>query len=139
MIIDAQHLFSNAQAITGTVVSTNVIDLLKDRDIGIGEKMAVVVAFPVALNGGTIDIIVQTDDNEAFSSAVTLIAHPQIAAAAAIAGSRFNIPIPADRRCERYLRVQYTLGANTATVTTFLTGADMVQNENVFPDAITIS
>jgi hypothetical protein len=39
MYIDAQNLFSDAQAVTADAVGTNVIDLTIDRSIGNGEPM----------------------------------------------------------------------------------------------------
>lgn len=48
MIHDAQNLFSDAQALTATAVSTNVIDLGIARDIGTGENLYVFVTIDVA-------------------------------------------------------------------------------------------
>ena len=43
MYTDAQNLFSDAQALTVTADSTNVIDLGVDRNVGQGEPLAVVI------------------------------------------------------------------------------------------------
>lgn len=63
MIHDAQLLFSDAQAITGSasVVSTNVVDLGIARDIGTGENLYVFVSVDVAFTAGgiTVDVVLQ--------------------------------------------------------------------------------
>ena len=55
MILDSLLKFSDAQALTATADSTNVIDLSNDRDIGIGEPMALVVTVGVAADFTTGD------------------------------------------------------------------------------------
>lgn len=144
MIIDAQHLFSDAQALSATGASTNIIDLGSDRNIGLGEPMAVVVTIDVAADRTTGDetytVQLQTDDNAAFSSAANVGGAYSILQYTA--GSRFVIPLPIGTETERYLRLNYTLGGTTPsiTVTAFLTPLRMVgAGENVYyADAITI-
>lgn len=117
MILDAFLLFSDAQALTATAVSTNVVDLTKDIDIGPGVAMTVMIELDVASDGTTGDetytAALQTDDNEAFSSATTLntITIPRSTAA----GTVYELPVPETN--ERYLRLNYTLGGTTPTVT----------------------
>ena len=55
MILDAQLLFSDAQAITAAAGSTNTIDLGAVRDIGTGEPLYVVVSVDVAFTDGSSD------------------------------------------------------------------------------------
>lgn len=141
MIIDSQQLFSDAQALTGTAASTNLIDIAQERRIGTGEPMAVVVSVDVALAGTspTLAIAVQSDDNSGFSSAATITSSQTISSAAA--GSKFVLPIPSGLSTERYVRLNYTLGGTspTVTVTAFLQPASMIQNDAYYADAITIS
>jgi len=139
--IDFQQRVSTAQAIStvGNNFSTDVIDLLSDRDIGVGEPMAFVINFNVALAGTTptFKASIQTDDNSGFSSAATLIEGQSLSAAAA--GTQLVIPVPDTN--ERYIRLNYVLGGTTptATVTADLRPMSMIQNARVYPDGFTIS
>lgn len=146
MIIDAHLRFSVAQSLAATAVSTNVIDLGAERRIGSGTPMAIVIVVTTALDGANVDetytATIQTDDNEAFSSAVTL---PGTGAASlprgSAAGTRFILPIPSGSATERFIRLNYTVAGTTPSgnVTAFLTAMDMIQNEAYYADAITIS
>lgn len=144
MIIDAQLLFSDSQALTATAVSTNVIDLSSDRNVGIGKPLAIVIVVDVALDRTTGDetyaVTLQTDDNAAFSSAATVTG--PVSLLQYTVGSRFVIAIPPNIDTERYLRLNYTLGGTTptGTLTAFIQPLDMIGvGENVYyADAITI-
>jgi len=140
MIIDSQHLFSDAQALTVTAASTNLIDLGAERKIGVGEPMAVVIACDVALAGTSPTFVatLQSDDNSGFSSAATVIASASQSSFAA--GAKLVIPLP-QGNTERYVRLNYTLGGTspTITVTSFLQPMSMIQNDVVYADGITIS
>lgn len=142
MFLDSLQLYSDAQALTATAVSTNVIDHKQDRNLGIGEPLVVVVVVDVALDRTTGDetysVTLQTDDNEAFGSPTTVVT---LSLLTYTAGTKFVIFVPADLLTERYTRLNYTLGGTTptGTVTAFLTLASMVQNNVVYADAITVS
>lgn len=116
MFLDGQLLFSDAQALSATAVSTNVIDLGVDRDIGDGEAMGVLVTVDVAADGTTTDetyvITVQTGST---ATPTTVIATRTLTYTELTAGSKWFIPIPKDN--QRYLRVNYTLGGTTPSVT----------------------
>lgn len=143
MYIDALHLFSDSQALTATAASTNVVDLGGDNNVGIGEPMAVVIAVEVAADDTTGDetysVALQTDDNSSFSSATELGTATIVRGTAA--GVKFVVGVPADERAERYLRLNYTLGGTTPTVTVsaFLIPQSMVQNYVSYADGFTIS
>lgn len=144
MIIDAQLLFSDAQALVATAVSTNVIDLGTDRNIGIGEPMAVVITVDVALDRTTGDetysVQLQTDDNVGFASPANV--GGAYALTTYVAGTKFVIPLPSGIETERFLRLNYTLGGTTplGTLTAFLQPLAMASvGENVYyPDAINV-
>lgn len=118
MYIDSLLKFSDAQALTATADSTNVVDLGADRDIGMGEPVAVVITVGVAADITTGDetyqFQVETDSVEALSSA-TVIADQTVAAANLTAGDKVVLPI--GHANERYLQVVYTLGGTTPSVT----------------------
>lgn len=142
MYTDAHNLFSDAQALTATAVSTNIIDLGSDRNIGQGEPMAVVIQTDVAADfttaNETYQIDIQTDDNDSFSSAVVISRRIPTAAQLPL-GSKLVMPLPHDN--ERYLRLNFTLGGTTPTwtVTAYLVPMSMIQADEKYPDAITIS
>lgn len=143
MYLDAQHLFSDAQALTASAASTNLVDLGGDHNVGIGEPMAVVISVDVALDGTTGDetyvFTVEADSTAAFSSAATIAT--KTAARGDAAGTKYVLPIPADESAEQFLRVYYTLGGTTptGTVTAFLIPQSMIQNYVSYPDGFTIS
>ena len=143
--VDAQLLFSDAQALTGTAVSTNIIDLGADRNIGIGVPMAVVIQLDVAADGTTGDETysaqLQTDDNSGFSSATSVGGAVTIPRGNP-AGTMFIVPLPIGTETERFIRLNYTLGGTTplATVTAYLQPANMTITPIVhYADNVTIS
>lgn len=144
MFIDAQLLFSDAQAVTADATSTNVVDLGIGRNLFDGEPMAVVITVDVAADGTTTDetyeFEVHTDDNAALSSSTQLIAQA-IGYASLTAGSTHVIPVPVGVALERYLGVKYDVGGTTPsiTVTAFLQPLSMVQKYKSYADGFTIS
>lgn len=140
MILDKNLAFSEAQVIpTGaTTASTNIVDLGAVRDIGVGEDMELVVTLTSALVGaGTVAVIIQTDDNEAFSSATTAQTIGTFAAASA-AGTKFTAKLQPGAIVERYMRVAYTAGVLTGgAASAYL--AHGVDNVRHYADAITIT
>lgn len=116
MIIDSRLEFSVKQALTQTAVSTNVIDLSTDRDIGPGRTMWVVVQVDVALDATTLDetyaVALQTSNTEGSGYAdIASVSMPR----GTPAGSRFVIGVPYAN--QRYLGLNYTLGGTTPTGT----------------------
>ena len=157
MIIDAQNLFSDAQAVTADAVGTNVIDLSQDRSIGNGEPMCVVFTVDVAADQTTGDEDYTFDVEYATNAAQTtgrqLIGRrvfesgtptaPAQDADLLVAGFRFMIPIPhtALSESERFLGIRYDVTGTTPTitVTAHLSPLNMVQAENTYPDGFTIT
>lgn len=142
MNVDAQHLYSDAQALTATAASTNLIDHGPgaERRLGTGEPMAVVIAVDVALAGTspTFQATLQSDDAAAFGSPTTVAQSKSYTALAA--GAKIVIPIPPGDATERYTRLNYTLGGTTptVTVTAFLQPMSMIQNDAVYADGFAI-
>lgn len=142
MILDSLLKFSESQALTATADSTNVIDLSLDRDIGIGEPMAVFVSVEVAADFTTGDetyqFQVETDDNDSFSSS-TIIADQTVAAADLAVGDKVVLPI--GHANERYLQVVYTLGGTTPSVTVdaFLAPYSFIDGDRDYASGFTIT
>lgn len=133
MITDAHLLFSNAQAITADAASTNLIDLGAAADIGVGEPLLIDVAVDEAFNTLTsLNIILETDDNAAFSSATALWTK-NFLLASLTAGAKLNLPaIPVG--CERYIRLRYDVVGTDPTTGKF-TSRIVLNNQRNTPTA----
>ena len=137
MIIDRQNTVSSAQALTtGTIVSTDTIDLSVARDIGAGggESMEWAIGVDVAfatLTSVQPQVIISANAN--LSSPTILSVGPVIPVAEMVAGARFKIPMPniprqgvAAGTAQRYLGLQYVIvGTGTGSLTATL--AETVQ------------
>lgn len=134
MLIDNALMFSNRQSITADGASTNYIDLSNLINLGTGEPVAVVVCVDV-VTSGTINFIVQTDNNTSFSSPTAIAQTGNVTPSD---NSRIVIPIPPGSATERYMRLFYDWTSGSFSVTAFITEADMIQNEAVYPAGYTI-
>ena len=157
MFLDAQNLFSDAQAITADAVGTNVIDLSLDRSIGNGIPMAVMFQVDVAADQTTGDedytFEVEYASDAAQTTARQLIGRrafesgtptaPAQDADLLVAGFIFYIPIPPTKltESERYLGIRYDVTGTTPTitVTAALVPMSMVDATNVYAKGYTIS
>jgi len=128
MIFDKTTLFSDAQAITATAASTNVIDLRANgtvygytvalrRDEGKGNAVPLWIGVVEAFNTLTsLTVSVETDDNEAFSSAKTVATTGAVLLADLTLGKQFSLdtlPLGTD---ERFLRLKYTVAGSAPTL-----------------------
>lgn len=135
MIIDRLLEFSDAQALTATAASTNVIDLGSDAAVGPGRPLWVVITIDVELDGTTptFQAALQTDDNDSFASPTVIAESEQFSALAAV--DKIVIGVPYSN--ERYLRLNYTLGGTSPTVTV---SAHLTDQEpsfwKAYPDAV---
>jgi hypothetical protein len=145
-ILDRQLLFSDAQAISGTsaTVSTDTIDNgpyfsgNTAKDLGIGEDVYLVInATAVSGTSPTVTVVLQTDDNEAFSSPVALTTISNIALPAA-GGEILRLCLPFGAY-ERFMRLQYTQGGTTPAATYKSAIVRGVQAQRIYNDAFTIS
>lgn len=157
MFLDAQALFSDAQAVTASAVGTNVIDLSQDRSIGNGEPLGVLFTVDVPADQTTGDedytFEVEYASDAAQTTARKLIGRrvfesgtptaPAQDADLLVAGFKFVIPIPptALSESERFIGIRYVTAGTTPTITitAALLPLSMIQAENVYPDAISIS
>ncbi|MFO0467335.1 MAG: Bbp16 family capsid cement protein [bacterium] len=133
MILDAQHQFSDSQAVTADAVGTNVIDLSIARAIGNGQPMAVVFAVEVPADQTTgdedytFDVEVSTDaaqttgrqllGRRVFESGTPTA--PAQDADLLVAGFRFAIVIPPTSLSEdaRFIGVRYDVAGTTPSIT----------------------
>lgn len=136
MIFDKENMFSEDQAVTASAASTNVIDL--------GAVDAVVpqtnlrgmarIRCQVTTNFATCDsliVSVQTDGDEAFGSAVTLITGATVLTAALLAGKvLLDIEVPIES-LERYVRLYYTIGGSSATAGKVFAGITFDRQVNI--------
>lgn len=138
MFVDSQLMFSDAQALTTTAVSTNIIDLSVDRNIGKGEPMAIVLTFGVDSGGTspTLQVVLQTDNDVAFGSLTTIASSAVVLDA--VAGDSIVLPIGYSN--ERYLRLSYVTGGTTptATVDAYLQPMSMIDGKDDLPNGYTI-
>lgn len=144
MYVDAQLLFSDAQAVTAAAGSTNTIDLSQVRDIGTGRDLYVVCLVDTTLtdggsNTGT-DIVLQGDSTTTFTpdGTQTLFSFADGAVAGTVKYAKLD---PGSAALQyQYIRLLFdpqgadlTGGAFTAFITTD------IQKWTAYNDNITIS
>ncbi len=120
MILDADLIFSEKQAVTATAASTKVLDLQEGGD-AIGQELTVKAVVGTAFAGGTsLQFKLQTSgDNSTWTD---LLMTGAVAVADLKSGAiPFDVRVP--KGAKRYLRMQYVaVGTFTGgTVTAFLT------------------
>lgn len=138
MIYDKQNIFSGStvpmtgQAITGTAVSTNVIDggptdippygkLPVPNDWGAGKPVYLVVSVIDDFAGGTsLQFVVQTSNTENFASVRNIYASEPVPVASLKRGYIFSSGSLPDK-LDRYVRLNYVV-AGTMTAGSVLAG-----------------
>lgn len=142
MLVDAQLLFSDAQAITAAAASTNIIDVAAARDLGTGQDLYVVVCVDVAFTDGSSDstlaVALECDSTDSFTpdSTRTLFTFPALSA---VGDKKIAKLGPGDLNY-RYARLYYTPAngnLTTGSVTAFIT--HNVDSYTSYADGITIS
>jgi hypothetical protein len=141
-VLDANLQFSDSQALTVDADSTNYYNASSDRDIGVGEPMAVVVYAESAFGGTTptIAVSVETDDNTSFSSG-TILTTSQAYTPATLTAANDKIVIPLPMTNEQYIQLNYDMEGTspTLTVSAYLMPLSMVENRREYPNNYTIS
>lgn len=132
MILSAQLLFSDDQAITATAVSTNVVDLgvpgtpfggnQLNQDIGKGTPIPLLVQVTEDFNNATsVTVTVEVSAAAAMTSPVVL-ATETILLADLVAGKQTHVQfVPKDADL-RYLGVRYTVAGTAPTTGKFTAG-----------------
>lgn len=135
MIFDQQTLLSDAQAITATAASTNVLDLGPinsgfARDIGKGKQIPLLIQVVEAFNNLTsLAVALQVDDNSGFSSAKTVWTTTLVLAD--LVAGKVVIPEYIPRGTdERYLRLNYTVTGTAPTTGKITAGVTMGNQSN---------
>ena len=121
MIIDRFNEYSDAQAVTASAASTNVVDLKAAGNIeGKPYYLHVKVNTAATASGdATVTFALQTDSDEAFGSATTLWTSAAIGKAALTAGTEVvRLPING-MPLKRYTRVYYTVATGPLTAGKF--------------------
>ena len=138
MILDKLLMFSEAQAVTATAASTDVIDLGPidgtRRDIGVGyplEFWTTVNTTATASGAATVNVQLQTSPDN--STWTTIASSGDLALSALVAGKRIvSQKVPSG--VQKYLRVNYTVGTGPLTAGAFTSGINLdVDNTTPYP------
>lgn len=122
MIIDKNLLFSDAQAITGTARSTNVIDMgaiAAGSNLGKGNEdvevfVQVVTTMDSSGEAATLTVTLCTDSDETISNGTVLQSTAAIPEATLVAGYQLSLGrVPVNAL--RYLDLNYTVGTENFT------------------------
>lgn len=125
MYIDKQNEFSDAQAVTASAISANVIDLAESPvDIGAGEPVYLVVetqtAATDASSDATLAVTLESSDAADLSGSTVHFSTGALAFAAfSPAGSRLAIVALPIAEYKRYLGVRYTVASGPLTAGKF--------------------
>lgn len=138
MILDKLLMFSEAQAVTATAASADVIDLGPidgtRRDIGVGyplEFWTTVNTTATAAGAATVNVQLQTSlDNSTWT---TIASSGDLALSSLVAGKRIvSQKVPSG--VQKYLRVNYTVGTGPLTAGAFTSGINLdVANNTPYP------
>lgn len=134
MILDKLLMFSEAQAVTASAASTDVIDLGPidgtRRDIGVGYPLELFVnvnTTAAAAGAATVNIQLQTSPDN--STWTTLTSSGDLALSALTSGKRvMSQKVP--QGAQRYLRVSYVVGTGPLTAGAFTAGINLDVDNN---------
>lgn len=144
MFLDAQLLFSDAQAVTSAAGSTNTIDLGAVRDIGTGEPLYVMVSVDTTMadtgSNSTLTVTLEGDSTTSFTPDGTqdLFVIPAVTAAGSVFYARLD-PGAAPLNY-RYIRLLYTPNNGDLSAGAFTAAlVKDIQKYVSYADNITIS
>jgi len=145
MILDKLLMFSEAQAVTQSAASTDIIDLgpiAGDfRDIGIGypiELFAQVDVSATADSDATVQIVLETARTEDFANPHVLVQSDAKSLDVLTAGARITTKVPGG--VQRYLRVNYVVAGGPLTAGKFTAGLVLDVDANTpYTDGLTRS
>lgn len=115
MFLDQHSLLSQQQTITGDAVSTNVLDFNSNGDAGKGTPVKMLIQVAEDFDNLTsLNVKVESDDNESFSSPATLAQTGEVTLSELKQGYVFNIhTLP--RGTQRYVRLSYDVTGTAPT------------------------
>lgn len=117
MFVDSKLELSDAQALTATAVSTNVLPV--SGNIGPGEPMAIAVTVNVAADTAqaneTYQFVLQTATDAAFTSPVNLMTTEAFDGSTLLEGTTFMVPLGSNNLA--FLRMNYVLGGTSPSIT----------------------
>lgn len=140
MILSAQQIFSDDQAITATAVSTNVIDLgaagtpydaaaALNQDIGKGTKVPILIQVTEDFN--TLTSLTIAIETGATTSLGTVVLSKTVLLAALVEGYQFPVNVLPDEIDKRYLGVRYTVAGTAPTTGKITAGITMGVQTNI--------
>ena len=140
MLIDRQLLVSNAQAVTASAVSTDVIDTGAARDIGPGKDIQAFLntdLAALAAGAATVDFEIQCDDNVGFATPKVLYRVAAVPKATIVAGYNPFAGFILPSGCERFIRFNYVVGTGPLTQGTFTGGLILASDQwKAYPNGI---
>jgi len=140
MILSAEQLLSDQQAITGTAVSTNVINLgtpgtpvggaaALSQDIGKGNKIPFVIQVTEAFNNLT-SLTIAIETGATTSLGTVVVSKTYALAAINSAGTQFSIDVVPNDVSEKYLGVRYTVSGSSPSAGAVTAGVTMGNQTN---------
>ncbi|WP_417825325.1 Bbp16 family capsid cement protein [Thalassospira povalilytica] len=119
MLFDAENLFSDAQAVTATAASTNVIDLgSAGDDYGPGNPVPLLIQVVETFTAGgsaTLTIALQLDSTETFTPDKSIPIASAVPVADLVAGKRFHWNYLPEGVDLQYARLHYTVATGPMT------------------------
>lgn len=118
-LIDNQLMFSDAQALTATASSTNVVDMGTGRNLGGIERLFLLLQFGAVTSNATLYAVVKGADDAGISTNVVSVLTTRTITP--VANTYFVQPMP-PAALKRYWRVDYTMsGGSSPSITTSAT------------------
>jgi hypothetical protein len=145
MIVDAQCVLCDAQALTVDACSTNTYDTgAAGNSLEVGEPMCIACVVDVAADHTTGD---ETYEFQVIQSANADLSSPDILSktdstfldyAKLTAGARFYLPIPPGMKTKRYIGLYFNGGGTTPTITltAFIQPLSMIQNDKTYASGL---
>jgi hypothetical protein len=129
MLLDNQLMFSDAQALIATAVSTNVIDMGVSRDLGAGEPFWVQFTFGAVTSNATWNAAFKGSNTADMTTdpAITKFTTPTVTP---VANSMYLMRVPPGI-AKRYYRIDYTMSGGTSPSIT--TTATLVKDSMIKP------